>query len=186
MPEPVTIPPRMHFNARDEHDIPWAVCGRTPPMNATHERAEVNCGRCLRKLREDDEIAERDSEWKSPEALPPDTRDPITKVIDQLARRWGNDSPPILEARAELAKLTRWTPLVPGCAMPEDGADVLVTVEDADGEPLVLQASYYNRTFLTPGCREFVGGNGAFEDHDEPESRLTAWMPAPEPYREAK
>lgn len=79
-----------------------------------------------------------------------------------------------------------WIPLVPGCAMPEDGEDVLVTVEDADGEPLVLQASYYNRAFLTPGCREFVGGNGAFEDHDEPDSRLTAWRPAPAAYRGGK
>ncbi len=41
----------------------------------------------------------------TPKPLPPDARDPITKVIEQLARRWGSDATPIVEARAELARL---------------------------------------------------------------------------------
>ena len=85
-----------------------------------------------------------------------------------------------------------WTPLVPGCAMPERPMPVLVSVEvEDDDEPWAYTSSgaYWSaadcEVFTTDRDEAFYSTERfrIKRDRDEPAKRLTAWRPAPEPYR---
>jgi len=84
-----------------------------------------------------------------------------------------------------------WTPLVPGCAMPERPMPVLVSVEvEDDDEPWAYTSSgaYWSaadcEVFTTDRDEAFYSTERfrIKRDRDEPAKRLTAWRPAPAPY----
>lgn len=72
-----------------------------------------------------------------------------------------------------------WIPLTDWCAMPKNGATVDVTIGNEEDARWVERCSYLPSANTAPGQYGF--------DVDLYEGEfLTAWRPAPAPYREAK
>lgn len=85
--------------------------------------------------------------------------------------------------------MSEWVKIGPDCPMPEHDAEVLVTVVmmgrifGPEPLPMIDAASYDGKRFVghwTWEGPEFKSGSSAMG------SVLTAWMPAPEPFRGGK
>lgn len=86
---------------------------------------------------------------------------------------------------ARIEELETWTVLAPGRAMPEHESEVDVTVLTHDGQSVVDVAIYYSDGQWSPNFSTLRHGQfrGADWQFWRDGSRITAWRPAPQPFR---